>query len=257
MTLLCTHALSVSFGGVRAVDALDLVVPPGSLVGLIGPNGAGKTTCIDAITGFVPAAGRVVFDGHDVGSMRPHRRSALGLGRTWQSLELFDDLTVEENLQVSADTATLGGVILDFVVPNRRRDRVSVDSALDLLGLGDLACRMPNELSHGQRKLVAVARALTARPSLICMDDPAGGLDSQESAVLGERLRDIVATGTSILLVDHDMDLVLGVCDHVYVIDFGVVIAGGPPGEVRTDPQVIAAYLGGAVTPAGESEQFG
>jgi branched-chain amino acid transport system ATP-binding protein len=218
--------LSVRFGGVRAVDGVDLDVGAGLLVGLIGPNGAGKTTLIDALTGFVPAKGQVRFDGRDLAGLAPHRRARAGLVRTWQSLELFDDLTVAENLSVAT------------------ADADAVAHALATVELDDVADRLPTELSQGQRKLVGVARALAARPSVLCLDEPAAGLDSEESLELGRRLRSIVDTGTSILLVDHDMGLVLGVSDDVYVLEFGQVIAQGPPAAIRADERVVAAYLG-------------
>jgi branched-chain amino acid transport system ATP-binding protein len=243
-TLLRTAELSVTFGGLRAVNRVDLEVPAGKLVGLIGPNGAGKTTFIDAITGFVPTTGRIEFDGDDIGDLAVHQRATRGLGRTWQSLELFDDLTIEENLLVAAERQSAGGFLLDLVAPRRRRDRTSVDFALDVLGIRDLAPRMPNEISQGQRKLVSAARALAARPKLVCMDEPAAGLDTQESLQLGRRLRDIIDTGTSIFLVDHDMGLVMNICDYVYVIEFGLKIAEGTPAEITRNPLVINAYLG-------------
>ena len=244
MSLLSTHAMSVTFGGLRAVDRVDIEVAPGALVGLIGPNGAGKTTFIDGITGFVPTAGRIMFDGHDLGQLPPHKRASLGLGRTWQSLELFDDLTVEENLQVAADRQTAGNFLLDMVHPGRKRERKSVAVALELLGIEHLAASMPNEISQGQRKLVSAARALATRPKLLCMDEPAAGLDTNESMQLGRGLRDIVASGVSIFLVDHDMDLVLNICDYVYVIEFGEKIAEGTPAEITKNPRVVKAYLG-------------
>ena len=253
MSLLETTDMAVTFGGLRAVDRVDITVPEGSLVGLIGPNGAGKTTFIDGITGFVPTTGRIVFDGHDLGGLAPHKRAALGLGRTWQSLELFDDLTVGENLHVAADRQTARNFLLDIVNPGRKRERKSVDAALDILGITDLASRMPNEISQGQRKLVSAARALAASPKLVCMDEPAAGLDTDESVQLGRGLRDIVDSGTSIFLVDHDMGLVLNICDYIYVIEFGVKIAEGTPAEIKRNPQVIAAYLGESAQ-AGEGD---
>jgi branched-chain amino acid transport system ATP-binding protein len=251
MTLLTTTGMSVTFGGLRAVNEVDLVVEEGTLVGLIGPNGAGKTTFIDGITGFVPTSGRIDLDGREISGLPANRRAGLGLGRTWQSLELFDDLTVAENLQVAAERQSAPSFLADLVHPRRHRDRGGVDYALDVLDLADLGSRMPNELSQGQRKLVSAARALAARPKLVCMDEPAAGLDTAESQALGARLRRIIDAGITILLVDHDMGLVLTVCDYLYVIEFGVVIAQGSPTQIRNDARVIEAYLGQSAHDAG------
>jgi branched-chain amino acid transport system ATP-binding protein len=242
--LLETTNLSVSFGGLRAVDAVELTVEPGRILGLIGPNGAGKTTFVDALTGFVPATGRIHFDGRDITKLRADRRVHGGLARTWQSLELFDDLTVAENLQVAAEQASFAHVVADLFRPHRPRDSQAVDEALELLDLTSIADRLPTELSHGQRKLVGVARALASRPRLVCMDEPAAGLDTSESEALGRRLRDMVDEGVTILLIDHDMGLVLSICDYVYVLEFGRLIAQGTPAEIRGDELVLAAYLG-------------
>ncbi len=221
--VLAVRGLSVAFGGVHALSQVDLEVREGELVGLIGPNGAGKTTLIDAVTGFVPFTGQVRLDGQDVGRMAPHERARLGLSRTWQNTDLFDDLEVVENVAVAGGTAqTLELVDLDWAAP-----------------------AMPDQLSEGTRKLVGVARALAGEPRLLCLDEPAAGLDSRESEELGRSLRELADRGQSTLLIDHDMGLVLSICDRVVVLEFGRVIADGPPEAVRQNERVIAAYLGG------------
>jgi len=241
---LVVEGLSVAYGGVRAVDGVDLTVGAGQVVGLIGPNGAGKTTFIDAVTGFTPCRGRVVLDGRDLTGLPPHRRARLGLARTFQSVELFDDLTIAENVAVPVERPTWRATVRDLVRPRAAATDGAVGEALALLGLEHLADRQPNDLSHGQRRLVACARAIVGHPALVCMDEPAAGLDTTESRVLGGHLRTIVAAGPSILLVDHDMSMVLEVCDWVYVLQFGEVIAAGSPDDIRRHPAVVAAYLG-------------
>jgi ABC-type branched-subunit amino acid transport system ATPase component len=237
--------ISVSFGSVRALVDVDLQVPPGQLVGLIGPNGAGKTTFIDAVTGFVRASGTVVLDGRDISAEPPHVRAQLGLARTWQTLELFDDLTVQENCVVASRRPTTRGTLAQVVLGRRQPTQPAVAEAIRMLELEDLADRMPSELSQGKRKLVGVARALAGQSKLVLLDEPASGLDTRESQDLGRRLRRVVDEGIAMLLVDHDMGLVLDVCDEVYVIDFGQLLAHGRPAELRTNEKVLAAYLGG------------
>jgi len=229
------NELSVSFGGVHALNGVSLQVHEGELVGLIGPNGAGKTTLIDAITGFVGFTGGVELDSADIGGLPSYQRARRGLSRTWQSTELFEDLDVRENLTVaSADP--------------------SVEETLGLVGMDWAADAMPGQLSAGQRKLVGVARALAARPRLLCLDEPAAGLDTAESAELGQCLRSLADQGQSMLLIEHDMGLVLSICDRVVVLEFGRVIADDAPQEVRRDPRVIAAYLGTGANQASGAE---
>jgi ABC-type branched-subunit amino acid transport system permease subunit/ABC-type branched-subunit amino acid transport system ATPase component len=237
--LLDARAIRVAFGSVVAVDSLDFTVRPGSLVGLIGPNGAGKTTFIDAVCGFVPAGGSVRFDGQPMEHRPAHERARLGLRRTFQTTELFEDLTIRENLIVPARAHAAGG---DEPASNY----FSVEEILRLLDLQDKAECLPRELSTGEAKLASLARALRGEPKLLLLDEPAAGLDSQESRELGRRLLSLLDLGISMVLVDHDLELVMGVCDEVVVLDRGQLLAAGPPETVRRDPAVRAAYIGGA-----------
>ena len=242
--LLSVEDLTVRYGGVTALDGVSFDVEEGRIVGLIGPNGAGKTTCIDALTGFVtPTAGHCSFDGTPLAAVPPHALARRGFTRTFQSLELFDDLTVRENLLVAATTPTWRSTLTDALWPKRHAS-AATDEVVELLDLGAVADRVPADLSNGQRHLVAVGRALVARPKLVLLDEPAAGLDTGETAELGRLLRTLPERGVTVLLVDHDMPLVLGVCDEVLVLDFGRIIARGTPDEVRADPAVVAAYLG-------------
>jgi branched-chain amino acid transport system permease protein len=250
-TVLQVTGLSVAFGGVKALSEVDLEVGEGELVGLIGPNGAGKTTLIDAVTGFVHHTGRVRLDGEDVGTLAPFEIAQRGCARTWQGTDLFDDLDVRENLAVAAGPARSADG------SNGDGEADPAQATLRLLGLDPIADAMPGELSEGQRKLVGLARAMASRPRLLCLDEPAAGLDTRESQALGERLRELADQGQSTLLIDHDMGLVLGICDRVVVLEFGRVIANDAPDVVRGDGAVIAAYLGGgaaAATAAGDPE---
>jgi branched-chain amino acid transport system ATP-binding protein len=225
------RGVSVSFGGVRAVAGVDLEIEEGELVGLIGPNGAGKTTFIDAVTGFVRYQGTVELGGTRLDGLPPHIRAQRGLARTWQTVELFDDLSVRENLTVAAKG---GGA--------------SVDSELELLDLADVADSMPWELAQAARKRAGIGRALVARPRLLCLDEPGAGLDVRQSRELGALMAGIANSGTAVLLVDHDMGLVLSACDRIVVLESGAVIAQGTADEIRGDERVISAYLGHSTT---------
>ena len=224
--------LTVRYGGVVAVDDLTLRVQAGGIVGLIGPNGAGKTSAIDAITGFAKASGDVLLQGTRLDHLPAHRRVRAGLARTFQAIELYDDLSVEENVSAAA-----------YGVKGAAKHG-AVQRALDLVGIADLRDRNAGDLSQGQRQLVSIARACAADPQVLLLDEPAAGLDTTESRWLGDRIRNISVTGTGILLVDHDVALVLDVCDYIYVLDFGRVIAEGEPAAIRTNHDVAEAYLG-------------
>src|ERR1700728_4517408 len=228
------HGVSVSFGGVRAVAGVDLEIEAGELVGLIGPNGAGKTTFIDAITGFVRSEGTVELGETTLNGLPPHVRAQRGLARTWQTVELFDDLTVRENLTVAAK----GG------------KGTSVEEELKVLDLVHAAESMPWELAQAARKRAGIGRALVARPRLLCLDEPGAGLDVRQSRELGALLADIADSGTAVLLVDHDMGLVLSACDRIVVLESGAVIAQGTADEIRGDERVISPSPGHSTTGA-------
>jgi branched-chain amino acid transport system ATP-binding protein len=240
---LSARSLTVAYGGVRAVDGVSLDIETGSLAGLIGPNGAGKTTLIDALSGFVAYEGSVSLGDAALDGLPPHERVRRGLVRSFQSVELIDDLDVRGNLLVAADRLSIWGALRDLVVPRSPAAR-RLERAVDVAGVGHLLDRRTGELSEGERKLVGLCRALVADPGVLLLDEPAAGLDTDESRRLGDRLRAVVGAGTAVLLIDHDMDLVLDVCDVVHVIDSGRHIASGTPAEVRHHDRVVAAYLG-------------
>jgi ABC-type branched-subunit amino acid transport system ATPase component/branched-subunit amino acid ABC-type transport system permease component len=225
------HDIRVQYGGVVAVDGVDLEVRQGTIVGLIGPNGAGKTTLLDALSGFTPCKGEVALKGRAFSQLSPHRRARAGLGRTFQQAQLYDDLSVTENIVVGTGAA-------------RGRDPKALQEVLEILDLGGLADRPVGELSQGRRQLVSIARALIGNPDVLLLDEPAGGLDSRETQWLGHRLCAIRDSGVTIMLIDHDMHLVLNLCDAIYVLDFGKVIAQGPPATITADGAVTKAYLG-------------
>lgn len=240
-----TDGLTVRFGGLLAVNNVSLTCEKGQLTGLIGPNGAGKTTFIDAVTGFLPnnVSGDVQLQGDSVSGLVPHVLARRGLSRTWQTLELFDDITVRANLGVASEQLTVGGAVRDFFRPSARHDRV--DEVLEQLEMLDIADKQPRELSQGQRKMVGVARALVASTTkILLLDEPAAGLDKNETEWFGDQLRRLVDDGYTMLLIDHDMGLVLRVCDYIHMLVFGELVTSGTPEQMRSDPKVTSAYLG-------------
>ena len=250
MSLLETDDVAVRFGGVQALGGVSITADAGCITGLIGPNGAGKTTLFNVISGLqAPDHGRVVLDGRDVTSKAVHHRARMGLARTFQRLEVFGSLSVRDNVRVAVEM-------------RRRYSRTRIDveettrQLLERTGTAHLADRRADTLSTGQARLTELARALATAPRLLLLDEPGSGLDSSESEGFGDLLEDLAAEGLGILMVEHDMELVMKVCTHIHVLDFGVCIAEGTPDEVRRDERVQAAYLGAddEAVPAAEYE---
>jgi branched-chain amino acid transport system ATP-binding protein len=242
--------VSVRFGGLTALDAVSLEVPPRHVMGVIGPNGAGKTTLLNVLCGFIrPDEGEVLFGGRGH-RVRPHRLAALGVARTLQGVGLYPGLSALENVMMGATCRARAGfwpalLALPRAGRDERRLADLAARALDRVGAAGVADAMPAELSYGMRKRIALARALAAEPGLILLDEPASGLDEAELADLGRLIRELAAEG-SLVVVEHHMDLMMSVCDSITVLDFGKVIAAGTPREVQDDPAVTAAYLGTA-----------
>ena len=244
--------VTVTYGGLRAVDAVTLAAPRGQLTGLIGPNGAGKTTLFNACTGLVrPAAGSIRLDGKDISELSPAQRARRGLGRTFQRMELFDELTVAENVALGREAALAGGGVRGQLLSSRaERTEVAqaAAEAMDLCGLGPIARQRAGALSTGQRRLVELGRALAGAFTILLLDEPSSGLDRVETERLGTILQEALGgRDLGILLVEHDMELVMRICEHVYVVDFGEVIFEGSTEEVRASDEVRAAYLGAEV----------
>ena len=233
-----------------AVDRVSATIRPGTVTGLIGPNGAGKTSLIDAISGFAPSEGTVRLIGDaggadDLAGLSAVRRARAGVARSFQSLELFEDSTVFENLSVAADPQDLRSYLRDLVRPVNPPFPPEVVRAIIEFQLDEDLHRDVHDLSYGKRRLLAIARAVAMHPSVLLLDEPAAGLSATESAELAEVVRRLAEDwGMTVLVVEHDMNFVMEVCDEVLVLDFGRLIASGPPEEVRSDPAVIAAYLG-------------
>ena len=238
------------FGGLVAVDDVSFTVPSKGVTAVIGPNGAGKTTLFNIIAGtFPPSEGAILLGGADVTALKPEAKAARGLVRTFQLVKLFQDLTAIENVKVGFHLKTRGGLFASLVRPAwfRKAERDVEEGAaalLDLVGLTKVAHSPAAVLPYGQQRLLEIARALAAQPQILLLDEPAAGLNAEESERLAKTIRRIAADGTAVLLIEHDMKLVMDIADEVVVLDYGRKIAQGSPDAVKKDPAVIAAYLG-------------
>ncbi len=235
-----TEAISKAFGGVRALDDCTLTVPAGSISGLIGPNGSGKTTLFNIVTGYErPDAGEVYLDGRRITRASAQRVFGLGLGRTFQLTRIFPRLTLLENMLVAARGSAA----------DRRRAR----ELLEFTGIGQYADALAGTLSYGQRKLLELATVLAAGPAVVLLDEPAGGVNPTLIQQLADRIRELNAQGTTFLIVEHNMEFVMGLCHQVTVLDYGTVVAAGPPDIIANDSRVLDAYLGAALDDLSET----
>jgi branched-chain amino acid transport system ATP-binding protein len=244
VALLEVSSVSVRFGGNVAVQEVDLSAEAGRITGLIGPNGAGKTTLFNVITGLqTPTRGKVLIDGEDITGLPPFKRARKGLARTFQRLELFGALTVRENIQVAASIRRRWGKTEDHPAETASR-------LIARVGLEAMADVRASDLPTGQARLVELGRALATEPRILLLDEPASGQDESETEHFADLLRDLAGEGIGILLVEHDMQLVMNVCEYIHVLDFGRLMAAGSPAAIRNDPAVLAAYLGSEWQPA-------
>lgn len=251
MALLKTTKLSIVFGGLRAVSNFDVEIAPGELVGLIGPNGAGKTTAFNLLTGvYEPTEGQIEFDGKSIVGLKPYQITQKGIARTFQNIRLFADLSVLDNVKIAYHFHVKYGLLESMLRVGRyHREEAEVEEKaikfLEIFQLADKKDEIAKNLPYGEQRRLEIARALAAQPKLLLLDEPAAGMNPQETQQLMEMIRWIKNEfNLTILLIEHDMSLVMGVCERIYVLDYGSIIAQGTPMEIKNNPRVIEAYLG-------------
>ncbi len=255
--LLAITGLTRRFGGLVAVDSVDLAIEPGTVHGLIGPNGAGKTTVLNLVSGHLAAsAGTIAFNGRDIVDLPPERRAAAGIRRTFQNLKLFREMSAVENVMVGLHAGTRSEIFHSLLRTRfQKTEEASIrrraQEALDFVGLLAVADQPAGSLPYGNQRLLEIARAFVAKPALLLLDEPAAGLNSTESKRLVDLIRRIRATGITIMLVEHHMDVVMPTCDRITVLNYGRRLADGTPAEIRLHPEVIKAYLGKGAADAG------
>ena len=243
--------LRLSFGAIQVLKDVSVELEPGQITGLIGPNGAGKTSLFNCLTGlYRPQFGRIAFGGVPLEALPPHRRAALGISRSFQHMALCPDLTVLENVMVGLTLERRSGWANAFLpLPSRTREDVSARrkalAALESLGIAAVAETLPAELPPGTLRLVEIARAMAGNPKALLLDEPAAGLNAVETRDLMRALQRLIRPDLVVVVVEHDMDLIMQLCDRIYVLNFGQIIAHGTPAEVRADPEVVRIYLGG------------
>lgn len=251
MPVLSVERVDVAFGGVRALHDVSLSLEPGGIYGLIGPNGAGKTTLFNVLTGVItPDAGRLILAGNDITAMPTHRRARAGLSRTFQNLALFPSMTVEQNIRAGLLGNRQNGWVTSMwgAAPPDAQASSAVKEVLVHLGLEREADSAVTALPLGTRKKVELARAIVSRPKLLLLDEPAAGLASEDIVALCALVRWLQGSGTTVLVVEHHMAMVMSLCEHIFVLNFGTLIAQGSPSEIRQHPEVLKAYLGTEAT---------
>ena len=245
--------LTIRFGGLVAVNAVNFQIPKGSIFGLIGPNGAGKTTIFNMISGvYAPTSGKVIFDGREIQGKAPYKVCDMGISRTYQNINLFKSMTVLENVMVGCHTRTKAGLFPSMLrIPSQRKEERSVveksQEILDFMDLGDKSMLKASSLSYGEQRRLEISRALASEPKMLLLDEPAAGMNGAEKEELQRTIRKIADKGITILLVEHDMKLVMNVTHQICVINFGKRIGFGTPEEIQKNPEVVEAYLGGGL----------